>query len=379
MHVLILFSQPWRVGGAETHVEALIAGLSPTHKITLVTNQGGTKEKLEALCRQYPNLAQFTIQTRGCNPFRWFFDLQKLIGLVKEEKIEVISAQQRTAGLWAYFIQKKTKVPFVVTMHDAWHRVHNPQNYAKIFQRMIVVSKNLSQRLINDFGFSADSIFHIPNGIDFNKFAPGNRVTARKKLGIGEKITFILHVSRLSSIKGAVALTLLESVPQLVALYPNCRIGVIGEGPLRSEVDAKVQSLNERYGPVVTVMNFTADLLTWYWAADVVVGEGRVAIEALACLKPVVAIRNAQTFFGAVSAQNINEAIQVNFDGHKLKVSPQELTVQIQKALTLPAQERQQILEVIQSRMSAVVMAEQYLQVFETCLRETQNGKCIAH
>ena len=34
MNILILFSQPWRVGGAETHVEALLKGLEE-HKIFL--------------------------------------------------------------------------------------------------------------------------------------------------------------------------------------------------------------------------------------------------------------------------------------------------------------------------------------------------------
>lgn len=32
MNILILFTQPWKTGGAETHVEALLKGLC-THKV----------------------------------------------------------------------------------------------------------------------------------------------------------------------------------------------------------------------------------------------------------------------------------------------------------------------------------------------------------
>ena len=39
MNILILFSQPWRVGGAETHTEALIKGLVG-HDVYLVVNHG---------------------------------------------------------------------------------------------------------------------------------------------------------------------------------------------------------------------------------------------------------------------------------------------------------------------------------------------------
>jgi glycosyltransferase involved in cell wall biosynthesis len=382
MRILILFSQPWRVGGAETHVESLIAGLYPDHELTLAINRGGSQEKILVLGRRYPKLSIVQIQARGLNPLRWFCDIQRLINLVRQENIDIISAQQRTAGIWANLIGKKTGIPFVVTMHDPWHRAAKTQKFAEVFKHMIVVSRNLAQRLTQDFGFTDNAITLIHNGVDFNKFSPQDSLISRQKLNISADTKLLLHVSRLSSVKGAVALVLLESVPELLASAPEYQVVIIGEGPLRAEIETKAQALNGRYGPVVRVENFTSDLLTWYAAADVLVAEGRVAIEALACLKPVVAIRNSQTFFGAVSAQNIKAAVDVNFDGRNLAVNPHQLAAQIKKVISLPVRERQQILEYLRTKMSIDVMTEEYLRVFRTRIGERQKGqnaKYLAH
>ena len=48
MNILILFSQPWRVGGAETHVEALIKGLEQ-EKVFLIVNVGSDEKKIDKL------------------------------------------------------------------------------------------------------------------------------------------------------------------------------------------------------------------------------------------------------------------------------------------------------------------------------------------
>ncbi len=67
MNILILFSQPWRVGGAETHVEALLKGLEGNH-LFLAVNEGSHEEKLAQLKQKFPNLKIVIVQARGGNP-----------------------------------------------------------------------------------------------------------------------------------------------------------------------------------------------------------------------------------------------------------------------------------------------------------------------
>jgi glycosyltransferase involved in cell wall biosynthesis len=368
--ILILFSQPWKTGGAETHVQALIQGLYKDHTIFLAINKGSDRERVRELCNQFPRLRLYDIQARGCNILRWVRDIYKLAKIIKQYNIDIVSAQQRTAGVWASILKKMTGKSFVVTMHDSWHRAIAKKCYSRLFNRVICVSNNLIERLCGDFGFSIEQLVMVNNGIDFEKFVPQEKAIARKKLGLTDDELLILHVSRLSSIKGAVALVLLEAFPCFIEKYPHGKITIIGEGPLRSKIEEKARILNERYGDVVSVLNFTNTIIDWYSSADLIVGEGRVAIEALACLKPVVAIRNEKYFFGNVSENNIEAAMKVNFDGNVFIVEPDTLTREMEQSLTLPLKARQQILQSIKGKMSIEVMAQQYIGVFKNSLEQ---------
>lgn len=363
MNILILFSQPWRVGGAETHVEALIKALSE-HTIILAVNRGSNAEKLQKIRQEFSNVEIVEVQARGINVFQWIMDLYKLAGIIKDKKIEVVSAQQRTAGIWAYFLNKFIGTPFVVTMHDPWHRAFIKKSYANMFSQMIVVSKNLTEILVSQFGFQHNQINFINNGIDFAKFVPQDQKKARNRLGLSQDSKMILHVSRLSSIKGAVSLVLIDSMEHVLQQDPDVKLIIIGEGPLREELNRKAEKWNEKYKNSIQIKDFTDDISCWYNAADVVVGEGRVAIEAIACERPIVAIRNGEHFLGAVTVENIADAVEVNFDGKQFSVTPKALAAEIGKALQVSFSQKREIAQFIGELLSIRQMGEKYYSVF---------------
>jgi glycosyltransferase involved in cell wall biosynthesis len=362
-----LFSQPWRVGGAETHVEALIKGLSD-HNIILAVNRGSNTEKLQRLRQDFANVEIVEVQARGINVFRWIMDLYKLASIIKEKQIEIISAQQRTAGIWAYFLNKFTDVPFVVTMHDPWHRAFIKKGYAKIFSQMIVVSKNLTDILVDKFNFKHNQINFINNGIDFTKFVSQDKRRVRNRLGLSQNSKIILHVSRLSSIKGAVSLVLLDSMEYILQEEKDVKLIIIGEGPLRAELNEKAKTWNEKHKNLIEIRDFTDDISYWYNAADVVVAEGRVAIEAIACERPIVAIRNKEQFLGAVTVENIADAVEVNFDGRQLAVTPKILAGEIERALQVNPKQRSEIAHFIHDLLSIGEMGEKYYTVFSSLI-----------
>lgn len=363
MNILILFSQPWRVGGAETHVEALLKGLTG-NQLFLAINEGSDLMRLKKLKENFPEVTLLTIQSRGMNLFRWKKDIAKLSALIETEKIDIISAQQRTAGLWAYVLHKKSRVPYTVTMHDPWHRAMFKSIYAKKFPQMFAVSQNLADQLIRDFGFVKETIKVINNGIDFAAFAPKSKKECRKKLGIAEDDRLILHVSRLSKVKGAVSLAVIESMAAVLQDQPKAKLVIIGEGPLRNAIDEKIANFNRQNGDVISIHNFVDQLIDWYNAADILVGEGRVAIEALACLKPIVAIRNTNSFIGAIHADNISYACDVNFDGKDKNVTPENIAQEIKITFSLDLAESQEIADYIRDRLSIAKMTKDYLDIF---------------
>jgi len=364
LNILILFSQPWRVGGAETHVEALLQGLSG-HTLFLTVNKGSNEGKLAELQGKFPKLKILTIQARGANVFRWAKDIRMLSRLVKEQKIQVISAQQRTAGLWAQAIRRSTQVPYTVTMHDPWHRALFKSMYAKMFSTVFCVSKNLAVALEKDFGFSKEQLQVINNGIDFNAFAPKNAKECRAKLGLDSDIPILLHVSRLSRVKGAVALKIIESMKLVIKTRPDAKLIIIGEGPLRSEINESICAFNQQYGDAIQIHDFVDTITDWYNAADILVGEGRVAMETLACLKPVVAIRNTDTFIGAIREANIAYACDVNFDGIDQSVDDMNMAASIEEAFAVEQTECEKIADYIKTRLSLQTMTKAYIDVFE--------------
>ncbi len=363
MNILILFSQPWRVGGAETHVEALLKGLEE-HNLFLAVNEGSDEDKLAQLKQKFPGLTIVMIQARGANLLRWKRDIALLCDLIKREQIDVISAQQRTAGIWAHIIRYHMQVPYTVTMHDPWHRAMFKFIYGKMFSAVFVVSRNLADKLIEQFGFSKEQIVLINNGIDFHAFKPMQKETCREKLGLPPEGKIILHVSRLSNVKGAVSLTVIDSMKHVLKIQPDAKLIIIGEGPMRNEINEEIAAFNQKYGDIIKIYDFVANIADWYNATDILVGEGRVAMETLACLKPIVAIRNVQTFIGAIDTNNIAYACDVNFDGKDHNVTAENMAGQIEKALQLALRESEKISDYIKERLSLENMAKAYLDVF---------------
>ncbi|SDD80902.1 glycosyltransferase [Sporomusa acidovorans] len=367
MNILLFFSQPWRVGGAETHVEALIKGL-PQDRIFLIVNKGSDEQKLANLQQNYPELRIYRLQFRGLNAFSWISDFIKIISIIKEHQIDVISAQQRTAGIWSWLLHKFTAVPFTVTMHDAWHRALFCRLYSRLFPTMIVVSNNLQAILTTKFGFLKSQIHLINNGVDFSKFVSQNKEASRAALGLPKQQNLIVHASRLSSIKGAVALSLIDCMREVVRFIPDVRLVIIGEGPLRDAIEKKTAAFNAQYGDVIQLEKFTDTITGWYNSADVIVGEGRVAIEALACERPVVAIRNANTFLGAVTASNIGEAMEANFDKAVQTVTPKALAAEIRTAFSLDEEECAWIADEVRQKLGIDKMAAKYKMIFSSLI-----------
>ena len=368
MNILILFSQPWRVGGAETHTEALIKGLTrQKHHVFLAVNEGSDEKRLQRLKETY-SIDIIKIQARGINVFRWWSDIMMLSELIQREKIDIVTAQQRTAGIWANFLQRNTGIPYTVTMHDPWHRAKFKRNYQKIFPMMIAVSANLVDKLKREFKFPSNRIKLIHNGIDFEQFSPSDKVLTREKLGLDQEVKLILHVSRLSSVKGAVALKIIESMPQIIKREPNTQLIIIGEGPLRETIEKKAANFNAEYGRKIVIENFVDNIKDWYNAADILIGEGRVAMETLACNKAIVAVRNGDTFIGAIHKGNIAYACDVNFDGKDRLVNEENMAEAVMQAFKLPVDEIVYIAEYINSRLSVEKMTEDYLAAFSEVL-----------
>jgi peptidoglycan/xylan/chitin deacetylase (PgdA/CDA1 family) len=117
----------------------------------------------------------------------------------------------------------------------------------------------------------------------------------------------VLIVGRLSGPKNEVLLTFLRAVaPVVLEKIPGVRFQVVG-GPVAEEH----RQLEKRF-PAVRFEGYQKDLKPYYQKADLVVGAGRVALEAMALKRPVVAI-GERRYVGPLLPANIETAKKTNF------------------------------------------------------------------
>lgn len=158
--------------------------------------------------------------------------------------------------------------------------------------RLLVVSEDLGRVACDAYGADPAHVRVIPNGCDAAIFRPQDRALARAALGIDPDARLVVYVGRLVAEKGL--RELLDAAGTLAATEPNLQLALVGEGPMRSELEGRIAAM-----PAVRVRmpgaQSPTDVARWMAAADLVTlpsyseGHPNVLVEALACGRPVVA------------------------------------------------------------------------------------------
>ena len=196
-----------------------------------------------------------------------------------------------------YAKRKGVKTVGVVHGNEAIE-YYGPRSYRKKYveafsalDRIIVVSSDLKDKLIEEYFVDPNKISIILNGVDVNKFPVGNKINARKELGLSTKSSIGVCVARLSEEKNLDIL--IKAIAKLNDESP-C-IYIVGDGPLKSRLQALIDhcGVGERVNLVGPVPHDDIILL-WLNAGDFFClpsqreGCPVVIHEALACGRPVI-------------------------------------------------------------------------------------------
>ncbi|MBI2125523.1 glycosyltransferase family 4 protein [Candidatus Woesearchaeota archaeon] len=188
------------------------------------------------------------------------------------------------------FLSCQAESPEIGKMKNGWYLKYNPPALSYIYNYYSQLNEALKhcnlisissyvQSLLKQQGY--ESIV-IPNALDAEKFSTTIKNEPRKN----EKIR-ILYLGSLIQSKGAQILA--EAVQGV-----DCQVDMYGEGVLKEELQQKIEQKNlpiTIHPPVPY-----AEIPSLYWQADIVVFPslwpepfGRIAIEAMAAGKPVIA------------------------------------------------------------------------------------------
>ncbi len=228
-----------------------------------------------------------------------------LAQLARERRCDVIHAHGRAPGWSAYYAARRAGVPFLTS----WYKGFREQNMLKRLynsvmargDRVIAVSDQLADLIIDRHGTPWERITVIPAGIDVERFDPARvspaRIEAvRRAWGIRSDVKVILVAGRMLRRKGHHIVV--QAVRRLKEMGAKDFICVfLGEQQGRTRYTGELWDLVLATGTtdVIRMAGPTEDMPAAYAAATVVVsaatqpeGLQRAILEAQAMAKPVI-------------------------------------------------------------------------------------------
>ena len=186
--------------------------------------------------------------------------------------------------------------------------------YTQATAHIVTTGESLRQQLHRENGYRLDSITSVRTGIDLNYYTPHNHADMRLKLGIEDRPTLGV-LATLRDWKGH--RDLLDAFVILRANLPDWRLLIIGDGPERERLNARIAELDLQN--VVRMVGNQENVPEWLSALDLLTlpsygaeGVPQGIMQGMACGLAVVS-----TTVGA-----INEAVQHDETG--LMVPPRD-------------------------------------------------------
>lgn len=299
-------------GGAETHVISLAKQLKKRGVEVIVASHGGKlTEFLES-----NDIKHYTLPLDKKSPMALASSIKGLTAIVKKHKVDIIHAHARIPAWVSQWVSVLTGCPYITTSHGIYSTGWGMGLISAWGQKVIAVSEDVKKHLIAGFKVNPDKIFVIPNGIDLEQFDPNiDSSPVEKQLGLKHEDLKIVYISRLMGARGEIALRLIKALPQIKDSFPNVKLIVVGEGDKYESIAKMANQYNEKASEnSVIVTGARLDTPQIMNMADVAVGVGRVALEAMAMEKPVI-IAGEAGFMGILKPENFELAKKHNFSG----------------------------------------------------------------
>ncbi len=235
-----------------------------------------------------------------------------LFYLIKKYKIQVVHSHSRASAWSSHWVCKFAKIPMITTVHGR-QAVHKS---SKFFfpkgNKVLCVCENIKHNLVKELNVSEKYIEILRNGINIEEYKSGGK----KVLNNEKKIVSI--IGRLSGPKGDIAYKLMEKSFD----YDKYEVRMIGG----KDIPERFNKFKEK----VKFMGYIKNVSEEMAKSDLIIGAGRVAMEALLMNKPIIAIGEAKGI-GLVTIENINEAMESNFGDIGLKLKEKFDWKQIKK------------------------------------------------
>ncbi len=298
------------LGGAQENTLYTVIGQQRDYDVTLII---GVDDGTEGTLRDRAAAAnvRLVVVPALVRPIQPLTDLRALVALVRllrKGRFDVVHTHSSKAGILGRIAARIAGVPVVVhTLHSlvfheyqaAWKNsvyIWFKRRCAPITDLLISVNERTTRGALEAGIGRPDQYLTIYSGIELDRFLTVrdrlSAADAKQRLGIPADAPVTGKIARLFPLKGHEQF--LSAAAEIARLNPAAWFLVVGDGPLRAELEEKVAALGLRDRTVFTGRVPPDDVPECIQAMDVVVhtslreGIARVLPQAGAVGKPVV-------------------------------------------------------------------------------------------
>ncbi len=293
--VLLVYYEP-EPSGQTTHVLSLARGLDKDkYDITVVL-----PENLQNSIEDFNQIGVATVPL-AMGKILWNpRSIISLMRLVRKQGIDVVHVHSQEAGMLVRILARFAGTKIIIytpqctnIRNERWFWLYRLIEKYFSFLTDAIISVNETDRLrIIEWGIPKSKVVTIKNGIDLTLFMDSIDVEDMKgQLGLNEKQPVVMQVGRLNDQKDP--LTFVKGASLVAQEYPEVQFALVGDGPLKDEVEAYIQDLGlkdqmhclgwrENAYKLVPIADIIS--LTSRWE-----GLPYVLLEAMAWSRPVVA------------------------------------------------------------------------------------------
>jgi glycosyltransferase involved in cell wall biosynthesis len=284
-------------GGGERVFLQLASALRDRYQILVATNTDG---------RFGHELKILQIQTFSVEMSRQlsFKPIRQIRDIISQNGIDLVHSQGARADFFARLSGRVANSPHILctlAMPVEGFNVNPLRKIAYRFldrlssryvERFIVVSDSLKRILTEGRGIAPQRVVRIYNGIELNQYHPDLKKTSlRSNWGIGPTAPLIGAIGRMAWQKGFEFL--IRAMPNVISASPETRLLLVGDGPLRMELETLAKQLNV-YDKIIFT-GFRADVNQILSTIDILAvpsvleGFPMITLEGMAMAKPIVA------------------------------------------------------------------------------------------
>ncbi|HHY93463.1 MAG TPA: polysaccharide pyruvyl transferase CsaB [Firmicutes bacterium] len=283
---VLLAAMALDLGGAETHVVSLARSLHSRGHTVLVASAGGAM----VADLEEAGIPHHHIPLASRSPWCLLHSARRLRRLLASFRPDVIHAHARIPAFLCQVV--RGSIPLVTTYHGIYASGFPWSLVTRAGDLTVTVSEDVRDYLVQRFRWDPQRITVVPNGIDVDTFHAGVdtaplRLKLREEAGWDPDDRILLHVSRFMVDVVPATLAVLRLAPAFLQ-EEDLRLVIVGDGPERGQVLEAIDQTNRKLGRrAVHWVGRQSDLVPWYNLATLVLGSGRVALEAMACGLPV--------------------------------------------------------------------------------------------